>query len=120
MGRIIGIDFGKKRTGLAWTDPLRIIATGIGSFDTEKVMDELKSRFENEEVDRIILGYPTKPDGSDTDSTELVRNFKNRLAKQFPDQEIIFWDERYSSREARREMAIGGVKKKKREQTPCE
>ncbi|MEL7342631.1 MAG: RuvX/YqgF family protein, partial [Bacteroidota bacterium] len=85
MPRIIAIDYGAKRTGLAWTDPLQIIATGIGSFDTEGLDDKLKELIAKEEIEAIVLGYPTRMDGSDSHVTEAVRQLKDRLAKAYPE-----------------------------------
>lgn len=114
MARIIAIDYGLKRTGLAWTDPMQIIATGLGSFETHKLESELKKVCGQEEVEAIVLGFPTKPDGSDTNSTEAVRVFEGQLSEWFPQMEIHLWDERYSSQMAFQAMIDSGLKRKKR------
>ena len=114
MGRILAIDYGSKRTGLAWTDPLQIIATGIGSFPTPEMEVRLKQLVLQNEVETILLGYPLRHDGSDTHATPLVREFEAQLRRWFPAVEILLWDERYSSRQASQAMVEGGAKKKKR------
>jgi putative Holliday junction resolvase len=115
MGRIISIDYGKKRTGLAWTDPLQIIASGLETVPTESLPARLKQLVKAEEVDTIVLGFPTRLDGSDTHITEEVRNFAEKLVKWFPKLEVRLWDERFTSKMAEEEMIRGGVKKKKRQ-----
>ncbi|MEL6590533.1 MAG: Holliday junction resolvase RuvX [Bacteroidota bacterium] len=114
MPRIIAIDYGAKRTGLAWTDPLQIIATGIGSFDTEGLDDKLKELITKEEIEAIVLGYPTRMDGSDSHVTEAVRQLKDRLVKTYPKIKLHLVDERFSSQIAKQSMLEGGLSKKKR------
>ena len=114
MPRIIAIDYGKKRTGLAWTDPLKMIATGIGSFDTVILDEKLKSLIDKEEIEAIVLGYPTRLDGTDSHVTEEVRTLKENLEKQYPQIRIHLWDERLTSKMAFQAMIDGGLKKKKR------
>ncbi|MCB0836001.1 MAG: Holliday junction resolvase RuvX [Bacteroidetes bacterium] len=114
MPRIIAIDYGKKRTGLAWTDPLKMIATGIGSFDTAILDEKLKSLIDKEEIEAIVLGYPTRLDGTDSHVTEEVRTLKENLEKQYPQIRIHLWDERLTSKMAFQAMIDGGLKKKKR------
>lgn len=114
MGRIIAIDYGKKRTGLAWTDPLQLFASGIGSFDTPFIKKKLVELFEQETIDEIVLGYPTRFDGSDTHATPLVREFNRLLNKWFPDTPVHLWDETFTSKMAMDSMIRAGVKKKKR------
>lgn len=114
MARIIAIDYGLKRTGLAWTDPLQIIATGIGSVETKILETELKKLMTSEIIEAIVLGYPTKGDGSDTDSTEAVRAFEQQLHTWFPATVIHLWDERFTSKMAFQTMIDSGLKQKKR------
>ena len=114
MGRIIAIDYGSKRTGLAWTDPLQIIATGIGSIETPLLKRKLKELAGSETIEKIVLGFPTRFDGTDTDSTAGVRAFKELLHKWFPQIPVVLWDERLTSRMAFQSMIDGGLKKKKR------
>ncbi len=114
MPRIIAIDYGAKRTGLAWTDPMQIIATGIGSFDTAILDDKLKELIEKEAIEAIVLGYPTRMDGSDSHVTEQVRELKAKLEKAYPQIKVHLVDERFSSQIAKQTMLEGGLKKKKR------
>lgn len=114
MPRIIAIDYGAKRTGLAWTDPMQIIATGIGSFDTTILDEKLKELIEKETIEAIVLGYPTRMDGSDSHVTEQVRELKVKLEKAYPQIKIHLVDERFSSQIAKQTMLEGGLKKKKR------
>ncbi len=114
-GRLIGIDYGTKRTGLAWSDPMQIIASGLEGCDTVQLQDKLKAIFAKEKVAAIVVGYPTKMDGSDTDSTESIRNFVTELKKNYPETPVHLWDERLSSRKAVQHMVNAGVPKKKRQ-----
>lgn len=114
MARILAIDYGKKRCGLAVTDPLQIIATTLGYISTNELIPYLLNYFQNEKVEKVVLGYPTRTDGSDTDSTQSIRDFKSRFEKQFPDKQIVLHDEAFSSKLAKEAMLEGGMKKKKR------
>lgn len=114
MPRIIAIDYGGKRTGLAWTDPLKIIATGIGTVPTELLKKRLDELIAQEEIEAILLGYPIRMDGSDTNNTEAVRLFQAAINKAHPALPVILWDERFTSKMALQAMIDGGVKKKKR------
>ncbi|HLU17210.1 MAG TPA: Holliday junction resolvase RuvX [Edaphocola sp.] len=115
MQRIIAIDYGRKRTGLAISDPLRMIANGLKTVDTEKLVWELKQLFANYEVDTILLGHPKNLDGSPTDITAKVEKFAKNLEKVFPDKELVLWDERYTSKMAFQAMVDSGLKKKDRQ-----
>lgn len=114
MPRIIAIDYGAKRTGLAWTDPMQIIATGIGSFATTELEAKLRELISAETIELIVLGYPSRADGSDTHATPLVREFEKELKKWFPEIPVEFWDERGTSRDAMQGMINAGVGKKRR------
>jgi putative Holliday junction resolvase len=114
MARIIAIDYGLRRTGLAWTDPLQIIASGLETVATSDLKNRLKELVVREEIEAFVLGWPTQLDGEDTDTTEPVRKFSERLKKAFPEQEVILWDEQFTSQMAMRAMIDAGVPKKKR------
>ena len=115
MGRIVGIDYGRKRTGIAVTDPLRIIAGGLETVATSEVEKWIERYIAAEPVDRIVVGCPAMPDGSESDVlTCYVQPFVNRLKKKFPDMKIEMFDERYTSKLAVRAMIDGGMKKKDR------
>ncbi|MFN0201422.1 MAG: Holliday junction resolvase RuvX [Bacteroidia bacterium] len=115
MGRILAIDFGLKRTGLAWSDTMKIVATGLGSFDTASELEpQIKLMFATETIEKVVLGYPTRLNGEDTHSTAAVRLFKEQLEAWFPETPVVFYDERFTSKLAMEVMVQGGVKKKKR------
>ena len=115
MGRILSIDYGKKRTGLAVTDPLRIIATGLTTVETPKLMAFLKEYIVKEGVEEVIIGMPTNMDDSDTHATPLVRNFIIQFKKAFPAIPITEVDERFTSKMATQAMLNMGLKKKQRQ-----
>lgn len=115
MGRILSIDYGKKRTGLAVTDPLKIIATGLTTVETPKLMTFLKDYIIRESVEEVIIGMPTNMDDSDTHATPLVRNFIIQFKKVFPAIPIAEVDERFTSKMATRAMLDMGLKKKQRQ-----
>lgn len=115
MPRILSIDYGSKRTGLAVTDPLKIIATGLTGIHTKELENFLKDYFAKEEVEQVIIGLPTNWDDSDTHATPLVQAFINRFKKLFPNMPIIKVDERFTSKMAIQSMVESGMKKKKRQ-----
>jgi putative Holliday junction resolvase len=115
MARILAIDYGKKRTGLAVTDPLKIIATGLTTVDTEKLVWFLKDYFAKEPVELILLGYPKQLDGSDNDITPKVEKFFSQLQKLFPDIPSKLIDERFTSKMAFQTMIDSGLNKKDRQ-----
>lgn len=114
MARIIAIDYGKKRTGLAVTDPLQIIATGLTTVETPQLMNFLKDYFRKEPVELILMGEPTNWDDSDTHATPLVRAFVARLQKEFPAIPVKLVDERYTSKMASQAMIDMGMRKSQR------
>ncbi len=114
MGRIIAIDYGRKRTGLAVTDPLRIIANGLTTVETPALMKFLKEYCSREAVDVFLVGDPRNLDGSDTHVTADVEKLVLRLKKEFPDREVITADERFTSKRASRAMIDMGMKKMQR------
>ena len=115
MPRIISIDYGKKRTGIAVTDPLKIIATGLTTVDTQKLMPFLKDYFLKEEVEMVIIGMPVNLDDTDTHATPMVRQFIGGFKKNFPAIPIKEVDERFTSKMASRAMIEMGMKKKQRQ-----
>lgn len=115
MGRILSIDYGGKRTGLAVTDPLKIIATGLRTVETPKLMAFLKEYIPKESVELIIIGMPANWDDSDTHATPLVKKFIKELKKTFPGLPIKEVDERYTSKMASQAMIEMGMKKKQRQ-----
>lgn len=114
MPRILAIDYGAKRTGLAATDSLCIIASALDVVATHTLENYLKTYFEKEEVSKVVIGMPKNTDGSDTNATPLVQAFINRFRKVFPEKELILHDERFTSKMALDAMIAGGMKKKDR------
>lgn len=115
MARILSIDYGGKRTGLAVTDPLQIIATGLCTVETPKLMAFLKDYFSKETVELALIGMPTNWDDSDTHATPLVKKFIEQFKKQFPTIPIKEVDERFTSKMASQAIAQMGLRKKQRQ-----
>ncbi len=114
MARILAIDYGTKRTGLAVSDPLRIIATSLETVETDKLMGFLHAYFQKERVDQLVVGMPKRLNNEDTDTTARVRLLVEQLSKRFPDKPIALIDERFTSSIAMQTMIDGGMKKKDR------
>jgi putative Holliday junction resolvase len=114
MARIMAIDYGLKRTGIAVTDPLQIIATGLTTIESSKLIEFLKEYVKRESVELILIGEPKNWDDSDTHATPLVREIMVRLQKEFPAIPLKGVDERYTSKLASRAMIEMGMKKKQR------
>jgi putative Holliday junction resolvase len=108
MPRVIAIDFGLKRTGLAVTDPLRIIATALDTVDSRELMDYLKAYVAKEQVDGFVVGLPLNLDGSATDITGNVHQFVEALKKSFPALWVETVDERFTSRMAQQTLLASG------------
>ena len=115
VARILSVDYGKKRTGLAVTDPLQIIANGLVTVPTSGLFDFLRDYIASEPVERIVIGEPKQPDGSPSENMGRVEQFVNRWRKAFPGIPIEFYDERFTSVLAHRAMIDGGLRKKKRQ-----
>ena len=114
MARIMGIDYGAKRTGIAVTDRLQIIATGLCTVPTDDLMDFLVNYCKEEEVECFVLGDPKNLDGGATHATPLVAAFKEKLREKFPDKKLEMIDETYTSKMAMQTLIASGVKKMKR------
>jgi putative Holliday junction resolvase len=115
MPRILAIDYGLKRTGIAVTDPFKIIATGLTTVESPKLFTFLKEYCKNETVERFIIGEPKNLDDSDTHATPLVKKAVVRLKKEFPNIPIELVDERFTSKMASQAMIDMGMKKKQRQ-----
>lgn len=115
MARIICIDYGGKRTGIAVTDPFKIIATALTTVPTKELIPFLKNYFITEEVELLLIGYPLNLDDSPTHSTALVKNAIKALKKEFPTLPLHQVDERFTSKLASRAMVEMGMKKKDRQ-----
>jgi len=115
MPRVLAIDYGAKRSGIAVTDPSQIIATPLEFVPTHQLETFLKDYFEKESVELVVVGMPLNTDGGMTNATSLVQAFVNRFKKVFPKMELILHDERFTSKMAFDSMLVGGVKKKDRQ-----
>jgi len=115
LARILSIDYGKKRTGIAVTDPLQIIAGGLATVSTSELFDWLKAYLAKESVERIIIGEPRQPNGQPSENLQRVQQFVNRWRKAVPDVPIEYYDERFTSVLAHQAMLDGGLKKKARQ-----
>lgn len=113
--RILSIDYGKKRTGLAVTDPLQIIAGGLATVATAELFQYLNDYIAREPVERIVIGEPRQPNGQTSENLQRVQQFVNRWKKARPDVPIEFFDERFTSVLAHQAMLDGGLKKKARQ-----
>ncbi len=115
MARILSIDYGKKRTGLAVTDPLQIIAGGLATVVTSELFDYLKAYIAREQVEMIVIGEPRQPNGEPSENLARVQQFVNRWRKAVPEVPIQYYDERFTSVLAHQAMLDGGLKKKARQ-----
>lgn len=114
MGRIMAIDYGRRRCGVAVTDTLQICANGLPTVETGKLMDFLKDYCGKEPVEEIVVGEPRDLHGNPSDSMRYIRPFLGNLRKALPDMKITLADERFTSTIAHREMLAGGFTKKQR------
>ena len=113
MARLLSIDYGKKRTGIAVSDPLQIIANGLTTVETSKLMSFLLD-YLKEEVETIIVGFPKQMNGEPSENMNRIELFVKQLKKNFPEKNIEYSDERFSSKLAHRAMIDGGLKKQDR------
>lgn len=116
MGRILAIDYGEKRVGLAVTDYMQVIATKLTTVPALDIFGFLKDYFTREEVDMIVVGNPKQLDNTPSQSAKAVMTFVDNLAKTFPEMDIYMIDERYTSKIASQTIAKSGLKKKKRQE----
>ena len=115
MGRVLAIDFGRKRTGLAVTDMLRITANPLITIPTHTLEEWLKDYFSKEQVDEVVIGHPRQMNGEDSESMQYIQPFINRFKKIFPNMPLKEYDERFTSAIAHQAMIAGGMKKKQRQ-----
>ena len=111
MGRILAIDYGVRRTGLAVSDPLRLIAGGLTTVETKQLERFLADYFLKEQVDIIVLGKPAQMDGTPSETWRFIEPLSRRLKAAYPDKEVVFYDERFTSALANRAMIVGGMTK---------
>lgn len=114
MGRILGIDMGQKRVGLAVTDPLRIIATGLATVPVSEIFSFLSGYTEKEKVDLFVVGLPSRMNNKPSDSVKYVEPFVRKLTKAFPEIPVKQFDERFTTKMAKQAMVEGGAGKEKR------
>lgn len=115
MGRLLAIDYGTKRTGLAVTDPLRIISTGLTTVATHLLIGYLKEYFEKETVDYVVIGMPKQLNNKPSENMKNVNSFAKKFTSEFPNIPIEFYDERFTSVIAQKSMIECGLKKKDRQ-----
>jgi len=115
MGRILAIDYGRKRTGIAVTDPMQMIATGLNTVPSHTLIDFLKTYFSKETVEEVVVGYPKQMNNTPSESVVYLNAFVKLFKKNFPDRELNFIDERFTSKMAFQTMIDGGLKKKQRQ-----
>ncbi len=116
MSRILSIDYGKKRTGLAVTDPAQIIANGLTTVDTQTLFAYLSDYFSREDVERVVLGLPTQTNGEASENQRRVMAFLEKFKNRFPDKSIELYDERFTSVLAHQAILSSGIGKKRRQQ----
>lgn len=115
MGRILGIDYGRKRTGVAVTDTLKIVASNLATVPTHTLLQFIMDYIAREPVERIVVGLPTQLNGEPSESMKYITPFVNRLRKQLPDDvPVVMYDERFTSTIAHQAMIDGGMKKSDR------
>lgn len=115
MARILSIDYGKKRTGIAATDSLKIIANPVGTVATKGLIPFLKDYMASNDVERIVVGKPSQLNGQPSESMRYITPFVDLLKKTFPDTPVDFYDERFTSTIAHQAMIMGGMKKSDRQ-----
>ncbi|MBR6962769.1 MAG: Holliday junction resolvase RuvX [Prevotella sp.] len=115
MARILSIDYGKKRTGIAVTDPLQIIAGGLATVSTSTLFEFLTDYVAREPVERLVVGKPMQPNGQPSENLQRVEQFVNRWRKAKPEIPVDYYDERFTSVLAHRAMIDGGLRKKARQ-----
>lgn len=115
MGRILAIDYGRKRTGLAVTDMLRITANPLLTVETKDLLNWLADYLRKEQVDEVVIGHPTQMNGEESESMNYIRPFIGNFKKQFPNIPVTMYDERFTSVLAHQAMIAGGMKKKDRQ-----
>ncbi len=115
MARLLAIDYGKKRTGIAVSDPLQIIANGLTTVETPRLFDFLEEYLGREKVSCMVVGLPRQMNNEPSENMKRIEPFVNRLRKLYPHIPVVYFDERFSSRMAQQTMIDGGLKKKDRQ-----
>ncbi len=115
MGRILAIDYGRKRVGLAVTDPLQMIANSLTTVHSKDIWDFLENYFKNEDVECVVVGYPKQMNNQASEAVRFINPFVKKLTKTYPDMEVKLVDERFTSKMAFQTMIDAGLKKKARQ-----
>jgi len=115
LGRILAIDYGKKRVGIAVTDPLQMIANSLTTVNTKEIWDFLSNYFKKEQIDCIVVGYPKQMNNQASDAVRYINPFLGRLRKLYPDMDVKLVDERFTSKIAFQTMIDAGLRKKARQ-----
>ncbi len=115
MGRILAIDYGRKRVGIAVTDPLQISANGLDTVQSHEVLNYLEKYISGEDVETFVIGLPKQMNGQDSESMQYIRPFVTALQRKFPQIPVVYVDERFTSVLAHKAMLEGGLKKKDRQ-----
>lgn len=113
--RILSIDYGKRRTGIAVTDPMQIIAGGLTTVDTKELLKFIVDYTQREQVETIVIGLPTQPNGEPSENQARVRSFTGELKKALPNIPVEFYDERFTSVMAHQTMIASGISRKRRQ-----
>lgn len=115
MSKIIAIDYGKKRVGIAITDALQIIASGLTTVETSKIFEYLQDLFQKEKIVKVLIGEPKQMNGQPSESAAMINDFVDKFKVNFPNKEVIRVDERFTSKMAQQTMLQSGLKKKQRQ-----
>jgi putative Holliday junction resolvase len=115
MARVMALDYGVKRTGIAVTDELQMIASGLTTVDTPSLLDFLEDYFKKEKVETVVVGEPKQKDNSASQSEVFIAEFLKKFTEKFPDMKLVRVDERFTSKMAFQTMIDSGLKKKKRQ-----
>lgn len=115
MGRVLALDYGTKRTGIAVSDPLRIIATALETVRTHELMPYLKKYLAENSVDIVVVGMPKQMNGTPSESFQHIKPFVERLKREFPTTEVVYHDERFTSVLAQRAILEAGARKTQRQ-----
>jgi len=115
MGRILAIDYGNKRTGLAVSDPGKIIANGLDTIQTHVVWDFLETYFIKENVDIVVVGYPKQMNNQPSEAVQYINPFVKKFKEKYPDIEVVLYDERFTSKMAFQTLIDAGLRKKDRQ-----
>jgi putative Holliday junction resolvase len=115
VGRILAIDFGKKRVGLAVSDPLQIVANGLATVSASSIWEYLKDYFDKEKIDEVVIGYPVQMNNEPSEAVLFIDPFIKSFRKKYPDIRLELTDERFTSKIAYKTMIAGGLKKKARQ-----